>query len=182
MSVTVFHLDQHHVRVRKITTEGNTLGQFELQEIGHVRQHQDRPEIALNQEYLPALEGLEGFSHILIVWWFNRLDRKDLRQIKVLDKPYTHGPDSIGVFATRSPVRPNPIAISVVEVEQLDTANGIISVRYMDAAEGSPILDIKPYYPNSDRVNSARVPDWCSHWPASVEESASFDWDSEMNM
>lgn len=154
---------------------------FELHKIGQVNRNHNYPELALQKEYLPAIDGLKGFSHIIVVWWFDRLDRKDLRQIKVLDKPYKHGPESIGIFATRSPVRPNPIAISVAKVVGIDAAKGTIKIEYIDAAANSPILDIKPYYPNSDKVERPSVPEWCRHWPASVEESAYFDWDKEMN-
>lgn len=88
----------------------------------------------------------------------------------------------VGVFATPSPVRPNPIAISLVEVGQVDAINGITAVRHIDVAEDCPILDIKPSYPNSDEVEGTRVPDWCSLWPASVEESVGFDRNSTMIM
>lgn len=88
----------------------------------------------------------------------------------------------VGVFATPSPVRPNRIAISLVEVGQVDAINGITAVRHIDVAEDCPILDIKPSYPNSDEVEGTRVPDWCSLWPASVEESVGFERNSTMIM
>lgn len=158
------------------------MNKFSLKEIGKVDQRHDSPELILQKEYLPALDGLKGFSHIIVVWWFDKLDSEEIRNIKVLDKPYKCGPESIGVLATRSPVRPNPIAISVVKVEDLNVDNGVIKIEYIDAEDNSPILDIKPYYPNSDKVKHPIVPEWCSHWPDNVEDSTYFDWDSEMNM
>lgn len=101
---------------------------FSLKEIGKVDQRHDNPKLLLQKEYLPELDGLNGFSHIIVVWWFDKLDSEEIRSIKVLDKPYKCGPESIGVLATRSPVRPNPIAISVVKVEDLNVDNGAIKL------------------------------------------------------
>lgn len=87
----------------------------------------------------------------------------------MLDKPYKCGPESMGVLATRSPVRPNPIVIPMVKVGDLNFDNGAIKIEYIDAKDNSPILHIKPYYPNSDKVKNPTVPDWCSHWSDNVE-------------
>lgn len=125
---------------------------FSLKEIGKVDQRQDSPKLLLQKEYLPALDGLNGFSHIIVVWWFDKLDSEELRSIKVLDKPYKCGPESIGVLATRSPVRPNLIVIPMVKVGNLNFDNGAIKIEYIDAEDNSPSLHIKPYYPNSDKV------------------------------
>ena len=87
----------------------------------------------------------------------------------------------MGIFATRSPARPNPIALTAVEVIQIDYENGIIRIAYTDANDGTPVLDLKPYTPSIDRVESPDVPDWCAHWPKNVEESGDFDWENEFN-
>jgi len=57
----------------------------------------------------------------------------------------------------------------------------MIQVGYTDADNGSPVIDLKPYTPSLDRVENPSVPEWCRHWPKSLEKSADFDWDSEMN-
>ena len=62
-----------------------------------------------------------------------------------------------------------------------DYMSGLIQIAYIDANDKTPILDIKPYTPSLDRVENPQVPDWCSHWPHSLEESASFAWESEFN-
>lgn len=85
----------------------------------------------------------------------------------------------MGVFATRSPVRPNPIAISPVPVMGIDEDHGMIYIPYIDAEDATPIVDLKPYHPCIDRIKDVQVPAWCSHWPQSYEESASFDWSAE---
>ena len=78
-------------------------------------------------------------------------------------KPYTKGPETIGIFATRSPARPNPIALSVAPVIDIDIAPGIIRVAYIDADDATPVLDIKPYFPATERVRDVSVPAWSSH-------------------
>lgn len=80
------------------------------------------------------------------------MNSEEIRSIKVLDKPYKCGPESMGVLATRSPVGPNPIVIPMVKVGDLNFDNGAIKIEYIDAKDNSPILHIKPYYPNSDKV------------------------------
>ncbi len=85
------------------------------------------------------------------------------------------------MFSMRSPVRPNPIALSIIDIISIDYENGLIETSYIDAFEGSDILDMKPYTPSVDRVENPTVPHWCSHWPRSVEESEGFNWGSEFN-
>lgn len=84
-----------------------------------------------------------------------------------------------GVFSTRSPIRPNPIALTAVQVIHIDYEKGIVQIAYIDANDGSPVLDIKPYTPSLDRVENPDVPKWRGHWPKSIEESGSFDWKDE---
>ena len=134
--------------------------------------------IVLRPEYAPALRGLEGYSHVQVIWWFDRaLDNETLLE----EKPYVKGPAQIGVFATRSPVRPNPIAVSSVGIAYVDEATATVGLYFIDAYPGSPVLDLKPYTPSIDRVESPSVPEWCTHWPKSYEESGDFDWEAEFN-
>ena len=71
------------------------------------------------------------------------------------------------------------IAVSVAPVLGVDAAAGVIRVAYIDADDGTPVLDIKPYLPCTERVRGARVPAWCSHWPQRYEENEGFDWRAE---
>ena len=96
-------------------------------------------------------------------------------------KPYKNGPEEIGVFALRSPERPNPIAVSSVNIAYVDEESGTVGLYYIDAFPGSVVLDLKPYTPSIDRIESSAVPEWCNHWPKSYEESSSFDWEAEFN-
>lgn len=77
----------------------------------------------------------------------------------------------MGVFATRSPVRPNPIALTTSEIISIDFNKGIIRVTFIDANDNTPVLDLKPYTPSFDRVETPGIPAWCSEWPRSTEAS-----------
>jgi len=99
----------------------------------------------------------------------------------VCDKPYKKGPDVLGVFATRSDYRPNPIGLSICPVKQIDVKKGIMELFYIDAEEDTPVIDVKPYHPGLERIQDVKVPNWCSHWPQWYEDSAVFDWAAEFN-
>lgn len=152
-----------------------------LQPIGKVSARGGKTAIVLDKTYAPALAGLEGFGCVQVLWWFSGCDNDDARSKLTVEKPYRNGPDVIGTFATRSPERPNPIALSSAFVTGIDYEGGIINLAYMDAFDGSPVLDIKPYTPSLDRVETPRVPGWCAHWPRSVEKSGTFNWEAEFN-
>lgn len=137
--------------------------------------------IELNPEYRKATKGLEGFSHVQVIWWFCKCDNDKCRNKLVEQKPYKSSPETLGTFATRSPERPNPIAITTAYVTYLDENNGIIGLAWNDAFDGSPVLDVKPYTPSADRVENPKVPNWCNHWPKNVESSGDFDWSKEFN-
>lgn len=149
---------------------------FDVHPIGTVRVSGEDMLIELEPRYAPALQALDGFGHINVIWWFSHFDDARARDVLETPQPYKNAPDVMGIFATRSPVRPNPIALSAAEVISIDPATGIIRVAYIDADDGTPVLDIKPYTPSLDRVARPHVPAWCAHWPDCVEDSADFDW------
>lgn len=125
---------------------------FTVKPVGIVHADDESFSIEVAGPFRPALQGLEGFSHIVVLWWGDRVDTPECRIETACRKPYTRGgPETIGIFATRSPVRPNPIALSVVPVVDIDTATGIIRVAYIDADDATPVLDIKPYLPATER-------------------------------
>lgn len=149
--------------------------------IGKVIIENGRYYVELDEKYFEAMLGLEEFSHIQVLCWFNLYDSPESRNYLVLDKPYKTGPDQIGVFATRSPVRPNPIALSACALIGLNKDNRRLEVAYIDAENETPVLDIKPYEPSEDAVRDVVMPAWCRHWPKCLEESAAFDWSKEFN-
>ncbi|MDF2988944.1 MAG: tRNA ((37)-N6)-methyltransferase TrmO [Eubacterium sp.] len=155
--------------------------QFSVKSIGKVRVDCEGTRLELNREYTAALTNLEGFTYINVLWWFDKCDHSDSRAKLVEKSPYKNSPELLGTFATRSPERPNPIALTCANVTYIDAEKGIVGLAYMDAADGSPILDIKPYTPSLDRVENSAVPQWCANWPNSVESSGDFDWNEVFN-
>lgn len=149
--------------------------------IGRVEIVNGRCFIRLDDGTAEAALGLEEYSHIQVIWWFNLYDGEEARNYFVMDKPYTNGPEKVGVFATRGPIRPNPIAVTACALTAVDLAKRTIEVQSIDAEDGTPVLDIKPYHPSMDRVRDAVMPSWCSHWPDSLENNSGFDWSKEFN-
>ena len=101
-------------------------------------------------EYLAGLQSIQGFSHLILLYW--------LHQTKAPELSFTPPFDSQtrGVFATRSPRRPNPIGLSVVACDGM-AAPDTLTVRYLDCLDGTPLLDIKPYLPTTDSEPDARL-------------------------
>jgi tRNA-Thr(GGU) m(6)t(6)A37 methyltransferase TsaA len=153
--------------------------EFKLTQIGTVHARENGFALEIFPAYRAALNGLEGFSHINVLWWFHLLDTPQYRAVTECPKPYQHAPETLGIFATRSPVRPNPLALSVSQVVGMEQEKGLIYLTYIDAEDGTPIFDIKPYLPCTDRVREVQVPAWSAHWPQWYEDSAEFDWEAE---
>ncbi|AXS41367.1 tRNA (N6-threonylcarbamoyladenosine(37)-N6)-methyltransferase TrmO [Breoghania sp. L-A4] len=105
--------------------------------------------IAMKPQFLPGLKSVEGCSHLHILYWMHEARRDLIVQAPAFDET-THG-----VFALRSPARPNPIALSVVEL--LAVHDDGLSVRGLDCLNGTPLIDIKPYFAATDSVPHARV-------------------------
>ena len=154
---------------------------FTVTQIGVICADESGFALKLAPQYTNALAGLEGFSHLQVLWWFSGCDNPADRGSLTEKRPYTHGPEVLGAFATRSPQRPNPIALSCAGITFLDAENGVIGLDYIDAQDQTPLLDLKPYTPSLDRVEQPKTPAWCSHWPANVETSGAFDWECEFN-
>ncbi len=149
--------------------------------VGVIRSKNDCMFIELDKKYIPAMKELDGFSHVNVIWWFSESDSEEMRNILEAPKPYKNSPEVMGIFATRSPVRPNPIALTAVQIINIDLEQGIIQIPYIDANDNTPVLDLKPYTPSLDRIENPSVPEWCEHWPKSVEASGEFDWSKEFN-
>ena len=108
--------------------------------------------IRLFDEFSAGLEGLEDYSHAIILYWFHGVEDYRMRS-----RPLGGSGREVGVFATRSPRRVNPIGITVVEI--LEVSPPLLVVRGLDAWSGSPVLDVKPY-DYYDIVRCPRVPGW----------------------
>lgn len=141
-----------------------------LRPIGYVRNKVKEPapdgwadvesRIVLRPELEPALLNLGDYSHVMVIFW-PHLVPEDVRG----SKPQLHPRDDpkyplTGVLATRSQIRPNPILVTAVRL--FEVKGNILRVRGLDAIDGTPVLDIKPYLPHYDAVTDARVPPWVS--------------------
>ena len=155
------------------------MNQFTVKQIGKIDINEKGMFVKLEPEFVPALQALDEFSHVNIFWWFDGCDNEKSRTRLKVSHPYRHSPDVMGTFATRSPERPNPIALTTAQIIYIDYEEGSVQIAYTDANHGTPVLDLKPYTPSLDRVECPKVPEWCGHWPKSLEESEDFDWENE---
>ena len=94
------------------------------------------------EEYHAGLKDLDGFSHIILLYHFHRSQGFNLQIVPFMDTQFR------GLFATRAPKRPNPIGLSIVQLESIK--NGVLHVQNVDILDGTPLLDIKPYVPDFD--------------------------------
>ncbi len=108
--------------------------------------------IELDSPYRPGLTGLAGTSHLVVLSWLNFSPRN-----LIVQKP-RHATEPKGVFALRSPARPNPIGLHVVRSLAVDVATGLITLDAIDVLDGTPVLDIKPYFASIDAFPDAVPP------------------------
>jgi tRNA-Thr(GGU) m(6)t(6)A37 methyltransferase TsaA len=101
-------------------------------------------------DFVPGLADLAGFSHLILLYWLDRITAPSLTMTPPFDG------QARGVFATRAPVRPNPIALSVVAFDGFATPD-TLRVRFLDCIDGTPLVDIKPYLPTTDAEPGASM-------------------------
>lgn len=105
--------------------------------------------VELLEAYRAGLKDLDGFSHVILLYHFHRSQGFSLEVVPFLDS------QSHGVFATRAPKRPNPIGLSVVQLDKVE--NGVLHIQNVDILDGTPLLDIKPYVPEFDTHSNVRA-------------------------
>ena len=131
--------------------------QFTVSAIGYVRKSNEQTTIVLDKEVQDGLMGLDGWSHVWVFWWFDRNDNPQQRSILQVHPRGNSQNPLTGVFATRSPVRPNLIALSLCKI--VSVKENVIEVERIDAFDATPVLDLKPYIPSCDSAK-ATVPEW----------------------
>ena len=114
-------------------------------------------EIIIKEDLKEALSRIDEFSHIIVIYWMHKLPPSQRSTIKVHPKG-NHTLPLVGVFASRSPARPNPIGITTVKL--LQRRDNVLKVTGLDAIDGTPVLDIKPYIPGDDSPTEAKTPGW----------------------
>ena len=114
-------------------------------------------EIELLPEHAERLDGIEDFSHIQVIFYLDRVTRRE-RQMRKFHPRDRQDMPLVGAFATRSQRRPNPIGLTTVTL--LERKGNTLRVKGLDALDGTPVLDIKPYSPRMDSAPGARLPQW----------------------
>lgn len=143
----------------------NKLPEIKLKAIGIVRNEIKEPahgdsqevisEIIIDSSLTKALDNMDEFSHIIVLYWIHRSRHPAPVKVHPRGDP-ARAP--MGVFSTRSPSRPNPIGQATVKL--LERKGHILKVQGLDAIDGTPVLDIKPYIPGYDSADDAKAPSW----------------------
>ena len=118
-------------------------------------------EIHIDSAYVRGLQELDSFSHVIVLFFLDRAQgfdpaRQLLRRPRGMEDMH-----EVGVFAQRTKFRPNPIGVTAVRL--LGIEGSVVRVRGLDALDGTPVLDIKPYLPPVDRVDGVKLPPWVDH-------------------
>ena len=113
-------------------------------------------EIVIDRKISPALEGVDAFSHLFVLYWMHQVPGKEKRRLKV---SLGGGLAPRGAFASRTEKRPNPIGLTLVQLKEIK--GNVVRVKGLDAVDGTPVLDIKPFE-SADFAKRARSPEW---WP-----------------
>lgn len=165
------------------TQEGETAPEMKLRPVGMVRSNLNEPslvaesgdlewrarvararerqnaisELVIDSDLAGILDGIEDFSHILVLYWAHRVSPEGQSLVKAHPMGRKDLP-LVGIFATCSPARPNTICATVVRL--LERKENVLKVEGLDAIDGSPIVDIKPYNPSYYAVGDAKIADW----------------------
>jgi tRNA-Thr(GGU) m(6)t(6)A37 methyltransferase TsaA len=136
-----------------------------LEPVGHVKTEAVGKEvrnknvvskIIFREEYVEALEGVEEFSHLFVLFWLHEMSDTDRKIMKVHPRGRSDMP-LLGVFATRSPHRPNPIGLTRVKILKIE--QNVVTVQGLDAYDGTPVLDVKPF-DSWDTTEDFKVAEW----------------------
>ena len=133
---------------------------FKVSPIGTVEREQGKTYLVIHEKFAPALLGLEGFSHVVVLYWFDKNDTPEKRSILQVHPRGNAANPLTGVFACRAPVRPNLIALSVGRIVAVEKNR--VQVAEIDAFDHTPIVDLKPFIPADNPTQDIRLPDWAT--------------------
>lgn len=122
------------------------------------RWEQGISELQVEPIWEEALDGIEEFSHIVVLFWLDRIEGEPTLRVHPKGRADT---PLVGLFSTRTPRRPNPIGLATVRL--LERRGNLLHVEGLDALDGSPVLDLKPYLARNDLVEGATMPDWVTY-------------------
>jgi len=159
--------------------------EIKINPIGYVRVVEKNPNeidyyLEIKEHYRSALKALNKFSHLMVFWWAHENDREEIRNKTQwsITPPYGDNPEETGIFATRAEYRPNPIALTTCAIRDVDEENGIVKLDGIDAFPGTPILDLKAYFPICDRVRDCHIAPWLKDWPEWMEDGYTW-WEEQ---
>ena len=147
-------------RIAKVRYKENK--KYEMDFVGEIRNTNNHVYLSLNQ--LPEEIG----EYIKVLWWFDRFDDKKFRHTLLCNPPY-ETTNKIGIFASRSPVRINPIAVTVARVKRVDREKNRIYISEIEGYNHTPLLGILDYDSNLDKIESVEVPEWAKDWPKCMD-------------
>jgi len=146
------------VKAETVEKEGAKMF-FKLYSVGRVQKKDKSVTLRIFDRYADALKGLDGFSHVWVLYWFDKNDTPQKRSILHVHPRGNRENPLTGVFACRSPVRPNLIALSLCRI--LSVKTGVVQIDKIDAFDDTPILDLKPYIAGIDSpTKGVHLPDW----------------------
>lgn len=141
---------------------------YKLVPIGKVEIKDGVAGVRLFEPYVDGLLGLEAWSHVQVIYWFDKNDTPEKRKtLRVHPRGNKENPLT-GVFACRSPFRPNLLALSVCRIKSV--AGNLVQLDAIDAFDGTPVLDLKPFTPADAPSQDIKVPDWARRGPASQKK------------
>jgi tRNA (adenine37-N6)-methyltransferase len=129
-----------------------------LNPVGVVKKQGQSAWLEIYPEYAPALLGIQGFSHLWVFYWFHDNDTPERRQTLQVHPRRDPANPLTGVFACRAPERPNLIGFTGCRIIKVE--GNVLEVAGLDARDGTPILDLKPYIPGGDAIPEALTPEW----------------------
>lgn len=131
---------------------------FRVFPVGRVEKQGSSVRLRILDPFVDALLGLEEWSHVNVIYWFDQNDVPEKRSILRVHPRGNQGNPLTGVFACRAPVRPNLIALSVCKL--LSVQGNLVHIESIDALDATPILDLKPFIPTDAPKQDVRVPAW----------------------
>ncbi len=135
------------------------MSSFGVHQIGVVRIEKEACYIEILNPFVSGLRHIEKFSHVFVLWWISMRDNPQDRSQLLASPPKLEKPVETGVFSSRSPARPNPIGLTKVKL--LKVENNRLYIDRIDAIDGTPVLDVKPYLPgDSVKRDKIELPEW----------------------
>ncbi len=131
---------------------------YQVYPIGRIEKQESRTWIKIDSKYQDAIKGLEGFSHINVLFWFHENDTPEQRKILQVRPRKDPKNPLTGVFATHSPVRPNLVGLTRCEIISIQDTT--IEIKEIDARDNTPVIDIKCYIPSDKGGGDVGVPEW----------------------